>query len=284
MQESNNQILTGKIKTFNGRFGFITSELGETFFHKSGLKHDFSPKKNDEVEFQTEPSKQKVNMFNACKIVLIKRGEKEERQTVDEKYLLGTVKWFDSKKGSGYISAGNTDYFIHVSNLLATTYISEKDVVIFSKKFHNGKLSATNCQPFVDGLNNCSVESQFEFLLKYLLTLKRIDSSNYDRIKSIGQSDKIKKTVKDAFIKSAFKKADDGYKYKMLFEDNLIDIQNEPPESQIELLQKYLLALGSIYYRNYDRIKSIAKSAKIKKTAKIAFLKSAFEKADDGYK
>jgi cold shock CspA family protein len=78
MIEADNKIYTGKIIMFNGKFGFITSELGETFFHKTGLEHDFDPQKNDEVEFQIKASKQKVNMVDACKIVLIKKGEKKK--------------------------------------------------------------------------------------------------------------------------------------------------------------------------------------------------------------
>jgi hypothetical protein len=58
----------------------------------------------------------------------------------------------------------------------------------------------------------------------------------------------------------------------MLFEDNLINIQNETPESQINLLSKFERL-------NLDKIKTISESDKLEETVKNAFLKSAFKKS-----
>jgi cold shock CspA family protein len=218
-----------------------------------------------------------------------KKRRKKERGVADEKALIGTVRWFDTLKGYGFITEDNTDYFIHASNLLSATSISEGDVVIFSKKLHNGKLSAIKCQLFFDGLNNSSSEGQSELLQKYLFQLQSIDHSVHNQIKSIAQSDKISGIVKTAFLKSTYEKATTEYKYKILFEDHLIDIQKETSESQIELLQKYLLALGRLNYSDYSsilsyyRIKSIAQSDKIDETIKYIFLKLVFKKADTEY-
>ena len=168
---------------------------------------------------------------------------------------------------------------------------------------------------------------------KYLLELGDVCYSNYEQIKSIAQSDKINETTKAAFLKSAFEKVSTDNKYKMLFDDCLIDIEKETTDIQIELLQKLLLGLGNIFpeyqsrkidkagkltfgtykgkgltevlttepsyiqwclknvngfnikvsTRKYDIIKSIAKSKKIAKVAKVTFLKSAFEKANVEY-
>ncbi|MFA9212896.1 MAG: cold shock domain-containing protein [Candidatus Methylacidiphilales bacterium] len=275
MQEPNNKANTGKIKTFNEQFGFITSELGETFFHKTSLEHDYVPQKNDEVEFQLRPSKQKFNMFDACNIVLIKRGEKLDRKATDEKYLFGIVKWFDSINGFGFISADKTDYFIHGSNLLSTTFITEGDTVIFFKKLHNGKLSAIKCQPFVVGLNNCTSESQIELLKKYVLNISSKHSSRYDTINSIAQSDRIEESVKNVFLQDVFDKAGAEFQCKMLI-DGLIILSEE---SQTELLQKYVVNISSKNSSRYDAINSIAQSDRIEESVKNVFLQDVFDKA-----
>ena len=189
-----------------------------------------------------------------------------------EKYLLGKVKWYDKRKGFGYIKADKTDYYINRLNLLSTISISENNLVIFCAKSHNGKLSAINCQLFPDGLNDCSSDNQIELLQVYLSKFRYIESSGYATIKSIIQSKKINETTKVTFLKLAFEKASADCQYKMLFEDHLIVIENETTESQIELLQK-------IERLDINQIKSIAQSNRIKEDTKVIFLKSAFKKA-----
>jgi cold shock CspA family protein len=276
MQEIDNKIHTGKITSFRGQFGFIESELGDTFFHKTGLKSVFLPKRNDEVEFKIKSSQKKAGKSDAYEIVLVKKAEQIEDITAVEEYILGTVKWFDGTKGYGFISADDkNDYFIHKSNLLFTTYISEGDFVVFCEKIHNGKLSANKCQPFISGLNNCSSENQYKLLNNYSSKFDYINSSNLQLIKSIAQSDKIAEIAKATFLKSAFERASPEYQFKMLVDD-LISISEQ---EQIEFLQKYLFELGSISYSNYDRIESIAQLDKIAEISKATFLKSAFERA-----
>ncbi len=63
----------GTIKTFNGQFGFLKSELGDTYFDKSGIVGKMSIDKGDEVEFKTEPSQKKVGSLQGCEISLIKK-------------------------------------------------------------------------------------------------------------------------------------------------------------------------------------------------------------------
>ena len=114
-------------------------------------------------------------------------------------------------------------------------------------------------------IQNETPESQIELLSKF----ERFD---LDKIKTISESDKLEKTVKDAFLKSAFEKSTAECQYKLLFEDNLINIQNETPESQIELLNKFERL-------DLDKIKIISESDKLEETVKDAFLKSAFKKS-----
>ncbi|HOP50563.1 MAG TPA: cold shock domain-containing protein, partial [Ignavibacteriales bacterium] len=233
----------------------------------------------DQVEFKIEPSKKKEGSFQACEIILVKKGNKDQIQT-NQNYLLGKVKWFDKTKGYGFISTDdNKDYFIHKTNLLSTTYIEEGDIVVFCEKIHNGKFNAIKCQPFLASLNKFSSEIQSKLLNKYLLKLGSINVWNYAKIRSIAQSDKIEEKVKEDFLKLAFEKASTEYQCQMLA-DGIIILS---AESQKELLNKYLLKLGSINYLTYDNIKSIAQSDKIEEKVKEDFLKSAYEKASSEY-
>jgi hypothetical protein len=127
----------------------------------------------------------------------------------------------------------------------------------------------------IDLQQECS-ESQIELLQK-------LGSLDIYRIKTIIQTEKIEENIKQIFLKSAFEKASAEHQYKMLFYDTLIDIQQESSESQLELLQKHLIALHEINFYNYDQIKSIAESNKIEESVMVTFLKTVFEKANAEY-
>ena len=279
MKELANIIFTGKIKSFTGQFGFIEAEFGDIFFHKTALKSDILPNRNERVEFRLRSSLRKAGKLEAYEIVILEKGEKLDDIISVEEYILGTVKWYNSSRGFGILSANNIDYFIHVSNILMTTSVNEGDAVIFLKTFQNGKLSAIKCQPFVFGLNNCSLEKQAELLQNYLVLIGSVNPSIYDKIKSIAQSDKIKETVKFSLLKSVFEKATEEYLYEMLFDDLIIFSE----DNQNVFAQEYLLKLGGVNHSNYDKIKSIAQSDKIKETLKGALLKSAFKDASTDY-
>ncbi len=280
MPESNNSIYTGKIKIYNGQYGFIKSELGDIFFHKTGIENDYIPENNDDVTFKVESAKKKDGMFNACKIALLKKCKKSDKLDVREDVYLGIVKWFDSSKGFGFILSDNTDYFIHVSDLLSVTSISNDDIVIFCKKNNKGKISAIKCQLFLDGLNNCSPESHKGLLQKYLLYLRRSNYWNYNQIKSICQSNKVNVELKSFLIKSVFECVGFEEKFRLLFNDNLIDLRAETAESQSEFLHKYLLGIFRITTNVYAQIKSIAESEVIDEAVKREFLRVAIKKSD----
>jgi len=49
--------------------------------------------------------------------------------------MKGKVKWFDQKKGYGFIDGeDNKDYFVHYTDLPDRTFLKEEDVVEFKKE------------------------------------------------------------------------------------------------------------------------------------------------------
>src|SRR5690554_3386749 len=78
-----NKTYQGTVKFFNGQFGFLKSELGDTYFNKSGIVGNISIDKGDEVEFKTEPSLKKEGSLQCCEITLIKKFEKPSIQLVN---------------------------------------------------------------------------------------------------------------------------------------------------------------------------------------------------------
>ncbi len=281
MEQIDNIIYSGKIKSFNGRFGFIASVLGETFFHRNELKKGFIPKKKDEVEFQLMLSKQKMGVLVACRIELIKRIEKQSPETIEPKYLVGIVKWFDDLKGFGFISKKTTDFYINESNLITTSSIYEGDVVVFEEKLYKRKSAAINCQPFMTALSKFPPKTQKILLQQYLDVLSN-SSRYFEHIKSVATKDTLDEGTKATFIKSAFEMASSDDQYKILFDIKLIDIQKRDQETQIEILQKFLFKFSKIQY-HYDKIQSIAISSKILEIAKTNFLNSAYSKAETAY-
>ncbi|MHC1738981.1 MAG: hypothetical protein AB9882_13325 [Ignavibacteriaceae bacterium] len=160
-----------------------------------------------------------------------------------------------------------------IKSIISSDKIKETVKVTFLQSSYEKANIESQHKMLLDGLIILSEEKQVEFLQKYLLNLGVISNFTYERIKCIALSDKIEEKVKNDFLKSAFAKANPEIQHKMLFDDNLIDIQKETSERQIDLLQK-LVSL------DVDKIKLILKSDKIKESIKDPFLKVAFEKAD----
>ena len=63
---------------------------------------------------------------------------------------IGTVKWFNSEKGFGFIQIenGNDEFFIHHSEIQSSGY-GRVSFLTFSKKSKNQILHSTN--PFIKG-------------------------------------------------------------------------------------------------------------------------------------
>ena len=62
--------------------------------------------------------------------------------------LTGKVKWFNSKKGYGFISPdnGTKDIFVHISAIekCGISVLNENDKVSYDEARNNGKISAAN--------------------------------------------------------------------------------------------------------------------------------------------
>ncbi|MHC1738980.1 MAG: cold-shock protein [Ignavibacteriaceae bacterium] len=320
-----NKIYVGKIKFYNGIFGFIESELGDTFFHERGLKIDFNPEKNDKIEFQLEPSTKKQGQMQACEIVLIKKNDDNELLQESDNRRIGIVKWFDSNKGYGVIGTPEgVDYFLR-KNVLQSKIISSGNVLVFYGKNENGKNIVKKClftfgysdwklaylysgkkdivtieivkerpellgpesHKYTEKQDVSIIKCAFNRILKQkdVLTIKELCLLSLDVLQTEYADKGYKLAIdivatsyqnnldKKIFLKSVFEKVNAEIKYKMLFKDNLIDIQNETSKSQIDILRE----LGRL---DFDKIKYIAQSDKIKETVKEVFLKSTFEEAN----
>ena len=331
MEQIENKTYRGKIKTFNGVFGFIESELGETSFHKNGLKSDFYPQKNDEIEFQIEPSIKKQGEMQACEIVLIKKKVNNEISEEVDNRLIGIVKWYDTIKGYGLIGTPEkVDYFLRKDDL-HSRFISAGNVVVFYGKNKKGKNIAVKCKhtfgykdwklafSYADKDDIVTVEfvkeekrgwgygtyrytetqeiSLIKSALKRVLKEKESLSFNelcffaldllqtkfadegYKLVKEIVALNKISEEEKNIFLKSAYDKTTAKYQYK-LFIDNLVFISEQ---EQSNLLQRYLTIIGNICISNYDQFKDIAHNDKISKSAKVIFIESAFENTNTEY-
>lgn len=145
----------GIIKMFNGQYGFIKSEQGETFFHKSDIAKDTILNSGDTVEFQVKPSMVKKGKLQAYDIIIsIKNDDnnKSQQKLIDENKskpkIIGILKWFDDDKGFGIIcTPENQDYVLRRSNLLNNQIILEKhSVLVFSKKLENNENIAIFCR------------------------------------------------------------------------------------------------------------------------------------------
>ena len=62
----------------------------------------------------------------------------------------GKIKWFDTKKGFGFITPdeGDKDAFLHVSALEKAniTQLEEKQIIKYELAEHRGKMSASNIE------------------------------------------------------------------------------------------------------------------------------------------
>ena len=140
------KLYKGTVKTFNGQFGFIKSELGDTYFHKSGIVGMTIIDKGDEVEFKVEPSVRKLGSSQGFDIALI--GKATSPIITLSKPIIGALKWFNEEKGYGIIGTPeNTDYFLYKSNLLIENHKLVTGVIlIFEEKIAKGKKAAIHCK------------------------------------------------------------------------------------------------------------------------------------------
>ena len=119
-------------------FGFINytsfkdNSNQDIFFHSSSIEMGLTLIEGDEVVFDIVAGK-KGPMASA--VALKKRGSKEQPtlKVTMEKKVSGSVKWFDTERGFGFIKRDNNnqDVFVHKSSIEMGLPLTEGDEVVF---------------------------------------------------------------------------------------------------------------------------------------------------------
>ena len=267
------KIYTGKIKNFYRTYGFIEYELGDIFFHKSDLKDNYIPKKDDKVEFKIKNSEKKENSIQAYEIVLVERAHEENPPKKLKERLIGVVKWYNLIKGYGVIETPEgIEYFLHKSNLLSKS-ISQGNVVVFygiKNEFDEPDsevYSILNLKSIIISKKRkniaikCKLITKFDdwnFAFSYLY-------KNDTEIKEKKIIDYLRRNILEAATKQILKTKQYLSDYQLC-------------TLSVNLLQTELSEIG------FNLIKEIISSYKIDENEKLTFLKSAYEKADVKYR
>jgi len=267
------KIYTGKIKNFYRTYGFIEYELGDIFFHKSDLKDNYIPKKDDKVEFKIKNSEKKENSIQAYEIVLVERAHEENPPKKLKERLIGVVKWYNLIKGYGVIETPEgIEYFLHKSNLLSKS-ISQGNVVVFygiKNEFDEPDsevYSILNLKSIIISKKRkniaikCKLITKFDdwnFAFSYLY-------KNDTEIKEKKIIDYLRRNILEAATKQILKTKQYLSDYQLC-------------TLSVNLLQTELSEIG------FNLIKEVISSYKIDENEKLTFLKSAYEKADVKYR
>ena len=70
----------------------------------------------------------------------------------EKKVLIGTVKWFDCRRGYGFVTVDDTNYFMHYSSINMPDrkkYLDTNDTVEFEPGKNEKGLIATNVTPIL---------------------------------------------------------------------------------------------------------------------------------------
>jgi cold shock CspA family protein len=116
MSDKQNEIYSGIVKMYNGKFGFIEYYNGDIFFHKADLESNTQIEKGNEVSFKIISSKKKKDEFQASKIILTNSNRTTEEFEIFNKLKLGKILWHDYR-GYGVIEYQNTEYFFRDDNI-----------------------------------------------------------------------------------------------------------------------------------------------------------------------
>ena len=304
-----NKTYQGTVKTFNGQFGFLKSELGDTYFNKSGIVGNISIDKGDEVEFKTEPSLKKEGSLQCCEITLIKKFEKPSIQLVNP--ILGILKWFNEEKGFGIIATPEkSDYFLHKSNFNAVN-LSPKtgDALVFEEKTEKGKKVASNCKAVRDYED---LKIALEYLFKddnVIIEVKVAKRGYRGKIHYSKQNKNISlltqavfQILKDKTIDVRFKFISDYFRDKLAdkpseeqlkyfnFIKSISSYQNPfkeifekltDPKEQDTVLKRFLEIIGIIDNEaKYSWVKSLAGISELDEKVKEPFLISVYGQSD----
>src|SRR5688500_15699622 len=85
-------ILKGTISMFNGKFGFIKSDIGDTYFHSSSIKNKDKIEVGDLVEYRLEVSKRKKDSKEGVDLQVIQKVN-AENISKNNKAASALVKW-----------------------------------------------------------------------------------------------------------------------------------------------------------------------------------------------
>jgi len=111
----------GTLKSFNAArgFGFITSEGTDYFFHKTDIKGK-PPKEGDVLSFDVAASTKDPSKMEAKNVTGGTSGGDTE----------GKVKWYNERKGYGFVEVGEATHFMHANDISGGTPM-EGDTVWF---------------------------------------------------------------------------------------------------------------------------------------------------------
>jgi len=119
---------TGVVRWFNVEkgFGFIIPEAGgaDVFVHMQQLRDSglTGLRDTESVSYVLERDPRNSSRVLATKIELIEtKTEKVEQKRAQRPLVEGVVKWFDAKKGYGFIcpDGGSADVFVHITAVKA---------------------------------------------------------------------------------------------------------------------------------------------------------------------
>lgn len=163
--------------------------------------------------------------------------------------------------------------------------ISESEIEDFIKYSCKKANNNVKLKFLITGTIQERTEVQSELLIWFIEN----NPFDYSKTKQIIQSGAIDDTIKVLFLKNSFEKAGLDYKYKMLFDDCLIDMTKETVEKQTILLQNLIDSICESRLNSwqheineesrYQKIKQIFFDTEIGNEVKSSCINYAFEKA-----
>ena len=190
MEETKKDICSGKVKMFNGVYGFLDYSDGDIFFHKSAICENSNLIIGDSVSFIIAPSSKKNGQFQAENISTNKNsstsGQKDiETLKTDSRikydklksnkrpiaFLIGSIKWYSDQNEYGVILANDSEYFFRkkdINNFIKYNY-NEGDICIFlagsssfketgSTVFRIGKSDYPDFKPIISNHDLLAIE------------------------------------------------------------------------------------------------------------------------------
>ena len=190
MEETKKDICRGKVKMFNGVFGFIDYSDGDIFFHKSAICDNTNVKIGYSVSFIIALSSKKNGKSQAENISIVESSSTSEKKDIqplktvfNTKYdklksnnssivfLIGIIKWYSDQHHYGVILANDSEYFFrreNINHFIKYGY-NEGDVCIFiadpssykktaSTVFRLAKSDYLDFKPIISNLDLLAIE------------------------------------------------------------------------------------------------------------------------------